>query len=342
MTTFRRRLRFALVLPAFALIATACSRQPEPQDILNPQGPISRKLDSLWNPVFLIAVIIFVLVEGLILFVLIRYRAKSDDDAPVQVHGNTTLEIGWTILPALLLLIVGFFTVTTLVDLDRKPTGDVLNVKVIGHQWWWEYDYLDYKVTTANELHIPVGQPVFVKVSSVDVIHSFWAPALAGKMDAVPGRDNHLTIQADKAGQTYLGQCTEYCGLSHANMRIRVVTHTQADFARWIADQQREAAIPTSGTAGEGASLFKAKGCGGCHSVSGYTAGTVGPNLTHLYSRKTFAGALFTLDEQQLRLWLRDPPGQKPMNPNKGLGMPNLQLTEDEIGKLIAFLETLH
>jgi cytochrome c oxidase subunit 2 len=333
--------KLGFVLPAFALLATACTRQEEPQNLLNPQGPIARKLDNLWDPVFLIAVIIFVLVEGLILFVMVRYRARSDDDAPVQVHGNTKMEIGWTILPALLLLIIGFFTVTTLVDLDRKPSGDVLNVKVIGHQWWWEYDYLDYKVKTANELHIPVGQPVFVKVSSVDVIHSFWAPALAGKMDAVPGRDNHLTLQADKPGQTYLGQCTEYCGLSHANMRIRVVTHTQADFARWIADQQKGAAIPTSGLAGEGAAVFRDKGCGGCHSVSGFSAGTIGPDLTHLYSRKTFAGALFDLDEQQLRLWLRDPPAQKPMNPNKGLGMPNLQLTEDEIGKLIAFLETL-
>jgi cytochrome c oxidase subunit 2 len=334
--------RFALVLPALMLLATACTHQKQPQDILNPQGPISRQIDKLWNPVFAIAVVIFILVEGLIVFVMVRFRARSDDDAPVQVHGNSTLEIGWTILPALLLVVIGFFTVTNLVDLDRAPKGDVLNVQVIGHQWWWEYDYSDYKVVTANELHIPVGRPVFVHVTSADVIHSFWAPALAGKMDAIPGRLNHLTLQADKPGQTYLGQCTEYCGLSHANMRIRVVTHTQADFARWIAGQQRASAIAKSGEAGDGAALFRSKGCGGCHAIEGYTAGHVGPNLTHLYSRKTFAGALFDLDEQNLRLWLRDPPARKPMNPNKGLGMPNLQLTEDEIGKLIAFLETLH
>jgi cytochrome c oxidase subunit 2 len=257
------------------------------------------------------------------------------------VHGNTKLEFGWTVVPFLLLVGVGVFTVATLVDLDRAPKGDVVNVKVIGHQWWWEYQYPDYKVTTANELHIPTGRPVFVRVTSVDVIHSFWAPALNGKMDAVPGRLNHLALKADKPGQTYLGQCTEYCGLSHANMRIRVVTHTQADFAKWIADQQRSAAVPASGEAGDGAQLFRAKGCGGCHTINGYSAGTVGPNLTHLYSRKTFAGAIFDLDAQNLRLWLRDPAARKPMNPNKGLGMPNLNLTEDEIGKLIAFLETL-
>ncbi|MBA3654788.1 MAG: cytochrome c oxidase subunit II [Actinobacteria bacterium] len=335
------RLRLATVVPLLGLLATACSRRAEPQNVLNPQGPVSRQLDRLWNPVFAIAVVIFVLVEGLIIWVMLRYRAKSDDDAPVQVHGNTTLEIGWTILPALLLVIIGFFTVSTLVDLDRKPTGDVLKVKVTGHQWWWQYDYPGYKVTTANELHIPVDRPVLVLVESVDVIHSFWAPALAGKMDAIPGRQNHLKLQADKPGKTYLGQCTEYCGLSHANMRIRVITHTQSDFARWIADQQRTARISASGEAAEGAALFRTRGCGGCHTVSGFSAGTVGPNLTHLYSRKTFAGSMFDLNEQELRLWLRDPSARKPMNPNKGLGMPNLQLTEDEIGKLIAFLETL-
>jgi cytochrome c oxidase subunit 2 len=338
---FTRR-RLAAIAPLLLLAGTACSRQEEPQSVLHPQGPIARQLDRLWDPVFLVAAVFFVLVEGLVLYVSIRYRARSDDDAPVQVHGNTKLEIGWTVLPAVILVVVGFFTVATLVDLDRAPKGDVLNVNVIGHQWWWEYDYPDYKVKTANELHVPVGQKVFVHVTSVDVIHSFWAPALAGKMDAVPGRNNHLTLEADKPGQTYLGQCTEYCGLSHANMRIRVVTHTQADFARWVADQQRAAGLPADGASAEGAALFRSKGCGGCHTVSGYTAGTVGPDLTHLYSRKTFAGALFDLDEQNLRLWLRDPPARKAMNPEKGLGMPNLQLTEDEIGKLIAFLETLH
>jgi cytochrome c oxidase subunit 2 len=338
----RSRLSFAAIATLLGLVATGCGRHVEPQNVLDPQGPISRQLDRLWNPVFLIAAIIFFLVEGGIVFLAIKYRARSDDDRPVQVHGNTTLEIGWTIVPALLLIVIGFFTVSTLVDLDRAPKGDVLNVRVIGHQWWWEYDYPDYNVKTANELHIPVGRPVFIKVTSTDVIHSFWAPALAGKMDAIPGRMNHLKLEADKAGQTYLGQCTEYCGLSHANMRIRVVTHTQADFARWIAGQQRPATIAANGEAADGATLFRAKGCGGCHTVEGYAAGTVGPNLTHLYTRKVFAGAMFDLDEQSLRRWLRDPPGLKPMNPNKGLGMPNLQLTEDEITKLIAFLETLH
>ena len=336
-----RRLRFAAVVPLLLLFA-ACGHTNEPQNVLNPQGPISRQLDRLWNPVFAIAVFFFFLVEGLVLFVVVKFRAKSDDDAPVQVHGNTKLEFGWTVIPFLILVGVGVFTVATLVDLDRAPKGnDVLKVEVIGHQWWWEYQYPDLHVTTANELHIPVDRPVYVHVTSSDVIHSFWVPALNGKIDAIPGRQNHLTLRAQKANQTYLGQCTEYCGLSHANMRIRLFTHTQSDFNKWIADQRKAAVLPTSGEAGDGAALFRAKGCGGCHTVNGYSAGTVGPNLTHLYSREKFAGDIFDLDEQNLRLWLRDPPARKPMNPNKGLGMPNLNLSEDEIGKLIAFLETL-
>ena len=337
----RSRFRLHVLLPLIAVLATACSRVQEPQNVLDPQGPISRKLDRLWDPVFIIAAIIFFVVEALVIGITLKFRARSDDDAPVQVHGNTVMEIGWTVLPALLLVVIGFFTVTTLVDLDRKPTGDVLTVKVTGHQWWWEYEYGEYKVTTANELHIPVRRPVLIELESTDVIHSWWAPALAGKIDAVPGRVNHLKLEAEQAGKTYLGQCTEYCGLSHANMRIRVVTHTQADFARWIADQQRVATLASTGEAGEGATLFKVKGCGGCHTVQGYTKGTVGPDLTHLFSRKVFAGAIFPLEDQELRLWLRDPPGRKPMDANNGLGMPNLQLTEDEITKLIAFLETL-
>ena len=328
-------------MAVLAMLATACG-QKEPQDILRPEGPIARELQRLWNPVFAIAVFFFFLVQGLILIVIIKFRAKGDDDAPVQVHGNAKLELGWAIVPFIILFVIGIFTVVTLIDLDRAPKGNVFNVQVVGHQWWWEYDYGDYHVTTANELHIPVGRPVFVHVTSVDVIHSFWAPSLAGKMDAVPGHNNHLTLRADKAGQTYLGQCTEYCGLSHANMRIRVITHTQADFAKWISEQQRAAVEPTDGDAGAGAQLFRAKGCGGCHTINGVSAGQVGPNLTHLFSRTTFAGSMFDLDAQNLRRWLRDPPALKPMNPNKGLGMPNLNLTEDEIGKLIAVQETLH
>ncbi len=310
----------------------------------------------------------------------------------MQVHGNAKAEIGWTIAPALILAVVGVFTVVTVFDINRKAEGaDVLPVKVIGHQWWWEYQYPEQDIVTANELVIPTGRTVQLEMTSEDVIHSFWPPKLAGKVDVVPGRTNFLKIEADTPGD-YSGQCAEYCGLSHANMRLRVIAKSDGDFADWVSNQQRQSvaaptttttAAPTTtttaaggdaGTGGTttasdttagtslatdeekvapgtdpeldraiGAELFISKGCSGCHSIGGLAGanGKVGPNLTHLQSRTRFAGAVFELDNRNLRRWLRNPPAMKPMNPDNGQGMPNLGLSEDEITQLIAYLETL-
>ena len=183
-----------------------------------------------------------------------------------------------------------------------------------------------------------------MRLISADVIHSFWPPKLAGKLDVVPGRINHMEIKTE--GVTpgiYEGQCAEYCGLSHANMRLKVIVHTEADYAQWEAGQMRDAdlAFADGSAEGSGLGLFRTKGCGGCHTIDGYTAGAVGPNLTHFMSRKTFAGAIFPNTVEELRAWLRNPPKQKPMMPNNGMGMPNLNLAENEISDLIAFLQTL-
>ena len=338
-----RRLSLGLIAAAMAFLS-GCAKNA-PQDTLDPDGPIARQLDNLWNPVFAIATFVFVFVNALILIVIFKFRRKSDDDAPVQVHGNTKLEFGWTLIPFLLLVGVGFFTILNVVDIDRIPKGDdVVKVNVIGHQWWWEYEYPDLGVTTANELHIPAGRKVDVRLTSVDVIHSFWPPRLAGKLDAIPGRENHMVIEADEddIGKTFDGQCVEYCGESHANMRLKVVVHSPDDFAKWAETNAAPATIATGQSdEAEGATLFKTKGCGGCHTVTDYTAGRIGPDLTHLYQRKTFAGAIFDLDDESLRRWLRNPPKEKPMMPDDGIGMPNLNLSEDEITKLIAYLNTL-
>jgi cytochrome c oxidase subunit 2 len=336
----------ALAAAALALLTGACGGGGDhPQSVLAPDGPVSRQLDRLWDPVFAIAVVIFFLIQGLTLWVAIAYRRRSEDDSPKQIHGSKVLELGWTAAPALLLAGVGFFTVVNLVDLDRVPKGpDVLTVEVVGHQWWWEYQYPKSGVITANELHIPALTKIDVRVTSVDVIHSFWPPKLAGKIDAVPGRINHMVLEADAddVGKTFFGQCAEFCGLSHANMRLKVVVHDQAGFARWQEAQQKDAVIPRGDAAGAaGADLFRAKGCGGCHTIQGYTAGKYAPNLTHFMDRKVFAGAIFPNDIDALRTWLRDPPKAKPMMPKKGLGMPNLNLAETEINDLIAFLQTL-
>jgi cytochrome c oxidase subunit 2 len=337
-----RRARLGAAVLTLMVAATGCAHRTLPQDVLShPAGPIARRLSHLINPVFLIAGFFFVLVQALIVFCAVKFRRRSDDDAPVQIHGSAKLEITWTIVPALLLLGVGIFTLLNLFFLDKQPTGpNVVQVQVIGHQWWWEYKYPQYKITTANELHIPAGKQVSIHMTSNDVIHSFWPPKLAGKVDVIPGRTNHMVIEADKPGNFY-GQCAEYCGLSHANMRLRVIADSPSDFQRWVDGQTTAAVLPTAGDAAQGAALFRGKGCSGCHTVDGYSAGAIGPNLTHFHSRDRFAGYIFDNNDAMLRKWLRNPPAMKPMNPNKGLGMPNLHLSEDEITKLIAYLDSL-
>jgi cytochrome c oxidase subunit 2 len=331
------RARFAALLAVLALVATACGDEDLPQDALDPQGPVARQLDRLFDPVFLIAVVIFFLVEGLVLFAVIRFRARSDDERPRQVHGNAWLELTWTLIPAVLLAVVGVATLSTLFDINEvDASDDALEVEVVGHQWWWEYRYPDLGIVTANELHIPAGRPVTLSLTSEDVMHNFWPPKLAGKVYAIPGRVNHMEVEADRPGN-YNGQCAEYCGESHANMRLRVVAHDAAGFQRWVQGQQQPAAMPAGGPAAEGAELFRTL-CASCHTVRGLQGaeGVVGPDLTHLQSRKVFAGAIFDLDERNLRRWLRDPPAEKP-----GSKMPNLQLAEEDIEKLIRYLETL-
>jgi cytochrome c oxidase subunit 2 len=333
------RARLTAAATTLVLLA-ACANTK--QNVLDPQGQVAREEDRLWNIVFPIAAFFFFLVMALTIYIAWRFRDRGDDRAPKQVHGNTVLEAGWTAIPAAILLVVGILTVSTVIDINRRAKGpDTMDVTVVGHQWWWEYQYPREKVVTANELHIPVGIKVNVKLLSADVIHSWWPPKLAGKVDVVPGHENHMVIEADKAG-IYYGQCTEYCGLSHANMRLRVYAESKDDFAAWARDQAQAAATSVAaGDAQDGRALFRAKGCSGCHTVKGYSVGKVGPNLTHLASRDTFAGAIFDRNHENLRRWLLDPPKEKPMKPDANLGMPNLHLTDEEITKLIAYLDTL-
>jgi cytochrome c oxidase subunit 2 len=253
----------------------------------------------------------------------------------VQIHGSTRLEVGWTLIPALILLAIAVPTIATIFKLARKP-ANALNVTVTAHQWWWQYDYPELGVRTINELHMPRGRPVELTLVGADVIHSFWIPKLGGKTDVVPGRQNHMNLVGEEVG-TYLGQCTEYCGLSHANMRMRAIVQTPADFQAWVDAQRQPAApAPADGPAAQGANLFTTKGCAGCHTVRGVSNGEVGPDLTHVYSRKSFAGSMFEMSPANLSTWLRDPPGVKP-----GSKMPNLNLSSEEVTNLVAYLQTL-
>ncbi len=339
--------RALVALTALVLIGAGCASTP--QNALDPEGPFSRSVDDLIQPVFVIAGLVFVFVEGLIIFAVFKFRRRSDDERPEQIHGSTKYELAWTVIPALILVVVGVLTVSKIFYLDRQ-FEDAIQVEVIGHQWWWEYNYKDdageTTVATANELHIPVGRKVQLNLTSADVIHNYWPPKLAGKVYAIPGRQNHMTIQADQP-DFYYGQCAEYCGLSHSNMRLRVVAQPVADFDRWMAANSvnlpaRSFPLVTpenTAMASEeekGATLFLQRGCSGCHAVNGVAKGAVGPNLTYFNSRATFGGAIFGNDDENLRAWLRDPPAEKP-----GSLMPKLNLAEGEITSLIAYLRTL-
>jgi cytochrome c oxidase subunit II len=326
----------------------ACS-QDLPYNSLAPAGPVAEKQRDLYILVFWIAAGVFVLVEGALVFAIFRFRRRRTDELPVQVHGNTRLEVVWTIIPALLLAGVAVPTVGAIFELARPPVNPV-RIDVIGHQWWWEVRYPESDVVTANEIHIPVGRPALLTLSSKDVIHSFSVPRLAGKQDLIPGRTETLTIQADSPG-TYRGECAEYCGLSHANMRFIVVADPAAEFETWLTDQGRPAPEPEEGgEAAEGLEVFSNPlpqgpppgsafgACIGCHAVDGIEGATaeVGPNLTHFGSRDVLAGGILENTPQEVARWLANPPRVKP-----GSKMPNYRLTDDQIDDLVAYLESL-
>ncbi len=380
-----RRLGLVVLL----LVVSACSGSG-PQSSLEPQGPIAEEIDGLWELVLILATIIFVLVMIAFFVSLIRFRQrKNDDREPKQIHGNTRLEIVWTIIPAVLLAVLAVPTIQTLFSVREVPQGpDVLQIEVTGHQWWWEFVYPDVvaedgrALITANELHIPAATPVNLTMTSADVIHSFWIPPLNGKRDVVPGLATTLTLEADGdvvltdngfGEGVILGQCAEFCGLAHADMRLRVFVHDDEGFAAWAADQLRPAAVPVEGRAADGWDTFNLV-CTACHQATvAMPDGTVetvgpdnfiqlddaefrsslGPNLTHFGSRETFGGATFdtpwanpeALDH--LRRWLNNPSDLKPMDPDRNdipsgriLGMPSFGLTGDEIDNLIAMLES--
>jgi cytochrome c oxidase subunit 2 len=332
----RRNRRLAALSATLFLFLAACAGNA-PQDTLKPKGDVARRIADLINPVFVVAGVVFVLVEGLIIIALVKFRARPDSPEPEQIHGSSRLEVGWTLAPAVILLLVAVPTIKTIFDLARKP-ADAVNVTVTGHQFWWEIHYDDLGVTTANELRMPVGRPVEITLKSDDVIHSFWIPPLGGKTDVVPGRENHMHYSADGPG-TYLGQCTEFCGASHANMRARAIAMSPVDFDAWVNGQKAGPVAPQGATvAEEGMNVFSQRGCAGCHTIEGVSAGKVGPNLTHFATRTSFAGSIFDNNDANLHKWLGDPQAVKPGNK---MVIPGAKLNPDEINKLVAYLDTL-
>jgi cytochrome c oxidase subunit II len=327
------------LLGALALMFLAACAKDAPQDYLEPTGPIAEQVDSLFRPVFWIATAIFFIVEGLFIIAIIKFRDRSDSKEPKQIHGNTKAELAWTLVPALLMVGVAIPTVVTIFDIEPKRSESELTVKVVGKQWWWEYEYLDTdpKIITANELVIPTDRQVFLELESSDVIHSFWVPKLAGKQDVVPGRTNTMTLIATEPGE-YYGQCAEFCSVSHANMRLRVHALEPAEFDRWVASMAAPAVEDPS--VAEGRELF-ANNCAICHQVRGpgdEYAPSTGPNLTHFADRGTFGAAMWDLNEEDLIRWVTNAREMKP-----AVIMPIFEdiLSESEIRSIVAYLLTL-
>jgi cytochrome c oxidase subunit 2 len=328
-----RRTWWLGIVAAVALALTACSTESGPnngQNSLKPKGKYAEKVDNLFTPIFWVAVVVGVLVIGAVIFAAIKFRHREgDDDRPKQVHGNTKFEIAWTLVPALILAVIAVPTVSTIFSLSEKP-ANAIEVTVVAKQWWWQFDYTktanDKQVVTADELHIPTGRDVFLTLTSCDdslpggtatapgcnVIHSFWVPELAGTRDVVPGHDNTMKLRADKAG-VYLGVCKEYCGLSHANMRFRVIAESPDDYDAWLAGQHDGPAVALE-DAGNAGKLFATKfSCTNCHTTADGGISTYGPNLTHLASRTTFASGNFELTRAKLVEWILDAPSLLPM-----------------------------
>ena len=398
----KQRSVVGLAVIAAAGLLGGCARNA-PQDTFQPAGENAQKIQNLQLPVFIVAGIVGAIVFGVLLFVVIRFRDRGQE-MPEQTHGKPALEIFLTIIPAVILIGVGIPTVSTVFSLAKSSDTQCV-VNVTGQQWWWEYEYPVQKcgdvdkaepLVTSGELVLPVKTHVLLRITSNDVIHSYWIPKLNGKRDAVPGRIHPLRMEADHPG-IYAGQCTEFCGLSHARMRMDAVGLTSADFGTWVANQLEPAAKPTDALALQGEDTFRTQ-CSRCHQDNGlmeenadgtnsekpiiafpdlYVVAGNAPNLTHLMSRTTFAGATWDLltdacrktlhdaspeafgalylkgvtpecfNEAELREWIRNAPAKKPMysseeqktqNGGKYRGMPNLNLTDDQIDQIVAYL----
>lgn len=330
-------------LAGLALFAVACGGE-YPQSTLHPTADLAARIDGLYRIIFWWAVGVFVVVEAALLYVIVRYRERPDSPAPAHLHGSTVLEIGWTLAPVVVLIFIAVPTIETIFETDAPAPAEALTVEVVGHQWWWEYRYPGLDIVAANEIHIPRGRPVALEMTSADVIHSFWAPKLGGKRDVMPGRTTRLFFTPDSTG-VFMGQCAEFCGESHANMGLRVIVQDSADFGAWVSAQQAPPppADSLSALARRGLAEFTRVRqppnhmCILCHTVRGVSGGTLGPDLTHLASRRTLAGGMLPNDEAALTRWLQDPPAVKP-----GSLMPKIELTGEEIAALVAYLGSLH
>jgi cytochrome c oxidase subunit 2 len=317
-----------------------------PTNIFSPAATPAHSIFGVAMLVLGVTLFIFLVVAGLLLYALIRYRNRPGDSnrEPAQIYGSNQIELSWTVIPILIVVMLFLSTTRVILETQAIPKPDnAMNVTVIGHQFWWEYRYPQLGVVTANELHIPVSDPAhptptYLTMSSADVSHSFWVPRLAGKTDVIPNKINTMWIDPQHPG-LYLGQCAQYCGTQHAKMLLRVYAQTPADFAVWVNQQRQLAVRDFTGNvkAAEGQTVFMHNACINCHTVAGTVAnGRFGPDLTHMASRDTIASGAIQNTPENLRAWIDNPNAMKP-----GSLMPAMHLNDHDLDLITAYLTQL-
>ena len=343
---------FVLVLP---VLAVGCGRE-YPQSTIDPvTSDFGPAIQDLYMTVFWWTMVILAVVWGVLAYVLIKYRARPGGPAPQKTRGHLGLEIGWTAGAAIIVVLITIPTVQTVFRTQAAPAEDALVVEVVGRQWWWEFHYPADEVTTANELHLPVGRPVDLHLRSGDVIHSFWVPRLGGKRDLNPWvrepdgsgpRVNRLALTVAEAG-IYYGQCAEFCGPSHGLMGLRVVAESEGDFQEWLRRMRTPVAPDSGSLADDGREVFMRSTCVACHAIDGTNArGALGPNLTRIGARTTIGAGLLENTTDNLVAWIRDPSALKPGVKMPGIatgggGFPATGLSEEELAVVAAYLSSL-
>jgi cytochrome c oxidase subunit II len=326
-----------------ACFAADTVRPSSPINIFAPASTPASEIYHLTLFVFAITGAMFVVVAGLLCFAVFRFRARKVYEAsePPQIYGSNQIELAWTVIPVLTVVVLFLATARVIFAIQDAPKPPAaLDVTVIGHQFWWEYRYPSLGIVTANELHVPLSHPkhptsTYLRLTSADVDHSFWVPQLAGKTDLIPNRVNEMWIDPQRPG-LYLGQCAQFCGIEHAKMLLRVYVDTPEQFAAWVKDQHRPGNQDPSVTAGR--RVFETQACMNCHTVTGTAAtGRFGPDLTHFMSRSTLAAGAAVNNAPNIREWLKSPDHFK-----QGSLMPAMQLSDQQLDELVAYLSTLH
>lgn len=317
------------------VLASAASAQEGP-NVLNPRGPQGTLIAELWWVLFWLGLAVFVVVMAL-LFVAIFRRRQTDAAEGRFFTGTGFVALGGAVIPFIVLMVVFGFTLRALLALAEPDEPAPLTIDVVGHQFWWEVRYPEEGVVTANEIHIPTDQPVSINLTGGDVIHSFWVPQLAGKMDLIPGKTSTIWLQADEPGE-YRGQCAEFCGIQHAHMAFLVIAQPPGEFAEWLDHQGQPSSEPAPDSlVARGEQIFLGSACVYCHTVRGTNAsGELGPDLTHLASRRTLAAGTLENNLGNLSGWIIDPQSIKPGNQ-----MPATNLRSEELQELLAYLMSL-